>query len=29
MQLDPDTTSYARFLMDRALDAVARLGSRA
>jgi dihydrodipicolinate synthase/N-acetylneuraminate lyase len=29
MELDPDTTSYARFLMDRALDAVARLGSRA
>jgi 4-hydroxy-tetrahydrodipicolinate synthase len=29
MQLDADTTAYARFLMDRVLDAVARLGSSA
>jgi hypothetical protein len=25
MRLDPDTTAYAGFLMDRVLDAVARL----
>ena len=29
MRLDPDTTAYAGFLMDRVLDAVARLGSSA
>jgi 2-keto-3-deoxy-L-arabinonate dehydratase len=28
MQLDPDTTVYAGFLMDRMLDAVAKLGRR-
>ena len=28
MKLDPDTTAYAAFLMDRVLDAVARLGHR-
>jgi hypothetical protein len=27
MRLDSDTTAYAAFLMDRVLDAVARLGS--
>ena len=29
MQLDADTTAYAAFLMDRVLDAVARLGTPA
>ena len=29
MRLDPDTTAYSSFLMDRVLDAVARLGPRA